>query len=287
MNASSRLMTIALVALLLLSAACAVHRSQLKSNALEFLYPEGRAAAAPADVQLELPVRVGIAFAPSNKTVRDTFSESQKQALLTRIAEAFREREGIASVEPIPSTFLQPEGGFDNVDRLVPAFGLDLIAIVSYDQFQFSESGRSSWAYWTLVGAYVVKGEKNQTRTMMNTVVYDIPSRAMLFNASGRSSVSGKSLPVQIDKALRERSEQGFEAATDDLIANMNTALDAFQTQAATGTVRGPGTPAVAMVDAAGDPVQPAGGGAGALGPALAAAALLLATLSLRRSRRR
>lgn len=281
MNASSRPMTIALVALLLLSTACAVHRSQLKSNALEYLYPEGRDAAAPTDVKLELPVRVGIAFAPSTSTVRDTFSESQKQALLTRIAEAFREREGIASVEPIPSTFLQPEGGFDNVDRLVPAFGVDLIAIVSYDQFQFSESGRSSWAYWTLVGAYVVKGEKNQTRTMMNTVVYDIPSRAMLFNASGSSSVSGKSLPVQIDKALRERSEQGFEAATDDLITSMNTALDAFQSQAATGTVRGPGTPAVAMVDAAGNPVQPAGGGAGALGAVELLAALLMVSSAL------
>jgi rhombotail lipoprotein len=273
--------------LLLTCGACVAHRTQLKSNALNFLYPKGSAASEPRDVTLTLPVRVGIAFAPAGETRRDTFTETQKQSLLTRISEAFTDREGIASVEPIPSSFLEPAGGFDNVDRLVPAFGIDLIAIVSYDQFQFSESGRSSWAYWTLVGAYVVKGEKNQTRTIMNTVVYDIASRALLFNASGQSELSGKSLPVQIDKALRERSEQGFEAATDDLIAKLDTALDAFQDQAASGTVRGPGTPAVAMVDASGQPVRPGGGGAGALGPAGALGALLIVLLARSARRRR
>jgi rhombotail lipoprotein len=277
-----------LVLLLVLSAACVVHKQPLRSNALDFLYPEGTEAAPPADVELKLPVRVGIAFAPPQNTTRDTFTETQKQALLTRIAESFRDREGIASVEAIPSSFLTPKGGFENVDRLVPAFGVDLIAIVSYDQFQFSESGRSSWAYWTLIGAYVVKGEQNETRTIMNTIVYDIPSRAMLFNASGQSNIEGKSLPVQVEKALRERSEQGFEAATDDLIANLKTALDAFQVQAATGTVRGPGTPAVAMVDSSGQPVRSGGGGgAGSLALGEVFAALLLVSLAMLAKRTR
>jgi rhombotail lipoprotein len=267
---------------LVLFTACVVQKNQLRSNALDFLYPKGTEAAPPKDVELRLPVRVGVAFAPSQDEARDTFTETQKQALLANITESFRDREGIASVEAIPSSFLTPGGGFDNVDRLVSAFGIDLIAIVSYDQFQFSESGRSSWAYWTVVGAYLVKGEKNQTRTILNTVVYDIPSRAMLFNASGQSSIEGKSLPVQIEKALRERSEQGFEAANDDLIANLNTALDAFQSQARTGTVRGPGTPAVAMYDSSGQPVRSGGGGSLAvvevLGAVLLVSMAILAT---------
>jgi rhombotail lipoprotein len=267
---------------LVLFTACVVQKNQLRSNALDFLYPKGTEAAPPKDVELRLPVRVGVAFAPSQDEARDTFTETQKQALLANITESFRDREGIASVEAIPSSFLTPGGGFDNVDRLVSAFGIDLIAIVSYDQFQFSESGRSSWAYWTVVGAYLVKGEKNQTRTILNTVVYDIPSRAMLFNASGQSSIEGKSLPVQIEKALRERSEQGFEDANDDLIANLNTALDAFQSQARTGTVRGPGTPAVAMYDSSGQPVRSGGGGSLAvvevLGAVLLVSMAILAT---------
>ena len=287
MTGARRLIPMILATFLILLAACAVHKTELKSNALEFLYPKGSEAVPPKDVKLTLPVRVGIAFAPSQASARDTFTETQKQSLLTRIAESFADREGIASVEAIPSNFLTPGGGFDNVDRLVPSFGIDLLAIVSYDQFQFSESGRSSWAYWTLIGAYVVKGEKNQTRTILNTVIYDIPSRAMLFNASGQSSVSGKSLPVQIEKALRERSEQGFEAATDDLIANLDTALDLFQTQAASGTVRGPGTPAVAMVDASGQPVRSSGGGAGAVPLAELFGAALLVSLAMFARRQR
>ena len=253
-------------ALLTGSTACTtVHRSDLKSNALEYLYPRGRPAQPPSDVTLTLPVRVGVAFAPGYATLT-SFTETQKEELLGRIVDSFTGREGIASVQAIPTAFLSPAGGFENVERLVPAFGIDLIALVSYDQFQASETGRSSWTYWTLVGIYVVKGEKNETRTVMNSVIFDIPSRAMLFNASGQSLIKGKSLPVQVEKALRERSEQGFDAATDDMIANLHTALDEFLAHAATGTVRGPGTPAISMVDVAGQAKPlPGAGGSGAL----------------------
>jgi len=285
MSRNQRWTLVSLAALILLSSACAV-RQQMSSNALEFLYPKNSEARPAQDVELQLPLRVGVGFAPSGLGQQTRFSESQKQALLERIAEAFRGREGIDSVEAIPSGFLKPRGGFDNVDQLVPALGIDLVALVSYDQFQFSESGRSSWSYWTIVGAYVVKGEKNETRTILNTVVYDIPSRAMLFNASGESSVQGKSLPLQIDKALREGSERGFEMSTDDLIAKLDIALQQFQTQVASGTVRGRGTPAITMVDEAGRPVT-SGGGAGALPPldALGAVALVSIAWLTRRNR--
>ena len=41
------------------------------------------------------------------------------------------------------------------------------------------------------------------------------------------------------------------------------TALEAFERQAATGTVRGVGTPAISMVDASGADVIPGGGALG------------------------
>ena len=59
------LVPLILVTLLIFFAACAVHKTELKSNALDFLYPKGSEAVPPTDVQLKLPVRVGIAFAPS------------------------------------------------------------------------------------------------------------------------------------------------------------------------------------------------------------------------------
>ena len=243
--------------------ACATSQSrQLKSNALEYLYPTGKVAAVSAeDVILTIPVRVGIAFAPSSTRYNDPFTELQKQDLLARIAEAFRDKEFIASLEPLPSTYVTPGGSFEEIDRLAAAFGLDLVALVSYDQQQFSENTNASWTYLTVVGAFVIQGEANETRTVMDTVVYDIPSRALLFRSAGDSAVKARSTPVTVDRSLRQDSEQSFEFATDDLIANLETSLQAFQEQVKTGTVRGKGTPEVEIVHA-----SDGSGGAVALG---------------------
>jgi rhombotail lipoprotein len=271
---------------LLLGSACAVHQRQLKSSALDFLYPEGSEAIPPTDVTLELPLRVGLAFAPPVNLGAEAFTEDQKLALLERIAGDFRDRDAIRHVEVIPTSYLQSGGSFENLEQLVSAFGIDVVALISYDQFQFSESSRSSWAYWTLIGAYVVKGEKNETRTVMDAVIYDIPSRAMLFHATGQDSDKGRATPVDVNRSLRDESEEGFRRATEDLVANLNDALDGFIEQAASGTVRGEGTPAVAMVDENGQSVV-IGGGAGSLGAVdlVAGMLLLLPLLGARRRR--
>ena len=268
-----------LFAIPFVAAGCSVERHH-RSNALEYLYPAGAPAAQPQDVQIRLPVRVGLAFAPSDRKAGDPFSEAQKQTLLARVAEKFRERKGIAPIQVIPSSQLTPGGGFAELDRIRQGFGIDLVTLISYDQFQFSESARSSWTYWTLVGAYVVQGEKNETRTVMDAVVYDIPSRTMLFHASGNSGLEGSSTPVELGKKLREESEKGFQRAVDDLVGKLDTALAAFQEQAATGTIHGPGTPGVAVVDSEGRPVPAGGGGgAGALGILESGALVLLVGL--------
>ncbi len=291
MNGHARGLAV-LCGLALAAAACGVpQQRQIKSNALDYLYPEGAEVEPAGDVRLELPVRVGLAFAPSAGAGFDTFTETQKHELLERVAAAFREREGIGVVEAIPSAFLEPEGGFANVDRIARALGIDLVALISYDQFQFSETGKSSWTYWTIIGAYIVKGEKNETRTMMDAVIYDIPSRALLFHAAGENTVRDASTPVDAAKVLRARSEESFRLATDDLIANLDLALEAFEEQAASGTVRGEGTPSIAMVDSEGRPIAPGatGGGSGSIGlpGAVAAALLALATWAERRAKRR
>jgi len=294
------------VAVILAATACGTTRQfQARSSALEYLYPRGVDARPPADVTLRLPVRVGVAFAPARPAYHDRFTASQKQALLERVAAAFRGGQGIGSVEVIPPGYLTlppapppgggaPAGGaapeddgFVELDRVKAAFGIDLVALISYDQMQFSETGRSSWAYWTIVGAYVVKGEKNETRTLMDAVVYDVPSRALLFHASGNSTVAAAATPVDVDRVLRQHSEEGFETATTDLITNLGTALGQFHQQAATGTVRGPGTPLVAVLGPDGLPTQGggAGDGSGAVGAVELAGAALLLLLALRERR--
>jgi rhombotail lipoprotein len=157
------------------------------------------------------------------------------------------------------------------------AFGVDLIGLVSYDQRQFSEITTRSWLYVTVVGTLVVRGRKNETRTLMDTVVFDIPSRALLFHASGDSTVMDRSTPIEVDRERRLDSEKGFELATEDMIAELGTALEDFKRRAREGTVRGPGTPRVKLVST--PEMERRGGiGGGALGwmEALAAAGLVL-----------
>lgn len=278
-----------LFALSLLAAGCIGTESHHRSNSLEYLYPAGAPATPPQDVQIRVPARVGIAFAPAGSMYQDPFSENQKQALLGRIAEKFKDRKGVAPIEVIPSSQLTAKGGFAELDRIRSAFGVDLIMLLSFDQLQSSESTTSSWTYWTVVGAYVVAGERNQTRTVVDAVVFDVASRVMLLHASGSDSNKESSTPVAQAKNLRDASEKGFTRAVEDLVTKLDAALDGFVAQAETGTVHGPGTPAVAMVDKEGRPV-PAGGsmGAGASGLAELGAALLLLLSSSRayRSRR-
>lgn len=275
-----------LCVLTLLAAACASAPPSHRTNsALDFLYPQGLAGAAPAaQVTLHLPLRVGLAFAPNRQGVADPITETQKQELLTRVADAFRKRPGLANLQVVPSPYLSTGGSFENLDKLAAALGLDEMVLISYDQAQFTESTRASWTYLTVIGPLLIQGEKNDTHTMVDAVVYDIRSRALLFRAAGESTVKGSSSPLNVDRKRRMFAGEGFDKATGDLIAHLDTALAGFEEQAKNGTVNGPGTPAVAMVDRQGNPVRGKNGGGALALPELLAAALLGLALLLRRS---
>ena len=237
------------VCIALCAAGCATSNVQRRASVLDYLYPSGSEAQPPQDVALHLPLRVGIAFAPSSE--RDwagtAFDENARRTLLDRIAAAFRDRSEIASVQVLPTSLLAPGGGFANLDQLAAMYGLDLAVLLSYEQVQFDDPTLASITYWTIVGAYVVEGDRNETRTMLDAAVIDIRSRALLFSASGASRDKDTATAVDAARALRKASERGFAQATERLIENLDTALDLFREQAKTGTVRGAGTPALTV----------------------------------------
>jgi len=275
-----------LCVLTLLAAGCASAPPSHRTNsALDFLYPQGISTAAPASrVTLHLPLRVGLAFAPNREGRADPITETQKQELLTRVADAFKKRPGLGTLQVVPSPYLNAGGSFENLDKLAAALGLDEMVLLSYDQAQFTESTRASWTYLTVVGPLLIQGEKNDTHTLVDAVVYDIRSRALLFRAAGESTVNGSSSPLNVERKRRLFAGEGFDKATNDLIAHLDTALAGFEEQAKNGTVNGPGTPAVAMVDRQGNPVGGKNGGGALALPELLAAALLGLALLLRRS---
>ena len=255
-----------------LLAACASPTVQHKAGVLEYLYPSGVQPTPPADVRLALPLRVGVAFAPSTSSsgsassfwsgdlgaYMPTLDEAEKQRLLQRVVEAFQGTEGVQSIQIVPSSYLQAGGGFANVDQLRALLGIDLIALLSFEQTQFQDFNKASLTYWTLVGGYFIEGNENETHTFVDTSVFDIPSRALLFNAGGRSAVQHSSTALEASARLREDGTKGFELAVADMIAQLQTALASFREQAKSGTVRGAGTPKLT--------VEGGGGGGGASG---------------------
>jgi rhombotail lipoprotein len=158
-----------------------------------------------------------------------SLTETEKTRLLERLADHFRRHEFVGDIEVIPSVYLTPNGSFANLDQIRTMHGIDVIALVSYDQVQFTDEGILSLTYWTIVGAYVVAGEKNDTSTMLDTAVYDIQSRKMLFRAPGVSNIKGRATPVNLSEELRADSLEGFELATDDMISNLDFELTNFR----------------------------------------------------------
>jgi rhombotail lipoprotein len=211
------------------------------SSVLQFLYPKDQAHVEQATIPvLALPLKIGIAFVPEETSTRGgvvfnregaTFTEQQKMTLMKDAGESFKQYPFVQSIQLIPSAYLTPAGGFANLDQIRSMFGVDVIVLLSYDQAQFRDEGMLSLTYLTLVGAYVVQGEKNDTQTMIDAVVYDLPSRKLLFRAPGTSKIKGSATPVNLSEELRHDSERGFRDASTNMVANLKNQLASFKEQ--------------------------------------------------------
>lgn len=204
------------------------------TSVVDFLYPDkNQVAETPGIPVLSLPLRVGIAFVPPARYgayhAPEVLTETQKMELMQQVADHFKKYPYVKDIELIPSAYLRPKGGFANLDQLRRLYGIDVIALVSYDQVQFTDEGLLSLTYWTIVGAYVFRGEKNDTHTMLDTVVYDIASRKMLFRAPGTNHVKGHATLVNLSEQLRVDSAASLKAATKDMIVNLDQQLVAFK----------------------------------------------------------
>ncbi|MDB9823455.1 rhombotarget lipoprotein, partial [Deltaproteobacteria bacterium] len=159
------------------------HRS---SSVVQYLYPDKKDyVETPGIPRLELPLRVGIAFVPENIDRSQALTERDKMELMEEVSQHFNKYDFVKSIELIPSAYLIKEGSFANLDQMSTMYGIDVITLLSYDQTQFTDEGLASITYWTLIGAYIIPGEKNDTHTMVDASVYDIRTRKMLFRGHG------------------------------------------------------------------------------------------------------
>jgi len=243
-------------------------RRGVSSSLVDYLYPGGEPPPPVSDSipRLELPLRVGLAFVPSAMAGEMTYlSEATKTDLLQRVREKFLDRDYIAAIEVIPETYLRSGKGFSTLDQVSRLYNLDVIALVSYDQVVATDDTTASFLYWTIIGAYLVEGSKNDVQTFVDTAVFDVPTRRLLLRAPGTDHIASKSTLVGSNEEVRENRTQGFRNAIDDMTQNLIAELDRFE-------VRLKEEPGVVEVVAA-------NGGGGSLGPV---ALLVLLLVGLR-----
>ncbi len=205
-------------------------RSGVSSSLVDYLYPRGEEPP-PYDEtvpQLSLPLRVGLAFVPSSKRNTEGLSEAHKQLLLNRVKMAFKDREFIKSISIIPDTYLRSSKGFQSIDQIARIYGLDSIALVSYDQVSYSEDTKASILYWTIVGAYFIKGSVNDVQTFVDTSVFDVKTHKLLFRAPGVHESRGSATLVNTIEETRKRRAESFDSAMEDMTQNLNAELNVF-----------------------------------------------------------
>lgn len=197
---------------------------------VDYLYPDAREAPnmQPSVTYLRPPVRVGIAFVPGTGYGAG-LSEADKTRLLERVRTSFSQYNYIGDIQIIPSNYLRQRGGFANLDQVASMFNVEVVALVSYDQVRFNDTNALAVLYWTIVGAYVIKGDKYDIQTLVDAAVFDVRSRKLLFRAPGTSQVKGSATMAGYSEQSRAAQAQGYQQAVDQLIPQLQAELAGFK----------------------------------------------------------
>lgn len=247
-------------------------RAGVSSSLVDYLYPKGEVPPDYSDTipHLRLPLRVGIAFVPGSHR-SNSFSEATKMQLLENVKQGFVDREYIEHIEVIPDTYLQSSKGIEGMQQVARLYGVDVMALVSYDQISVTEDKAASLLYWTIVGAYIVSGTSNEVQTFVDTAVFDVNTARLLFRAPGVNKTEDRSTAIDSNVSLRKGGERSFTTAMQKMTVNLDAELDRFRERAMDN-------PEVARVE-----WKPSSGG-GAFGSVSLVALLLL---QIRRQHRR
>jgi rhombotail lipoprotein len=206
-------------------------REGVSSSLVDYLYPDGeeppgRAANVP---NLELPLKVGLAFVPASGGNAQALNEAERMQMLEKVKASFTGRDYIDEIAVIPEAYMRTGRGFAALEQTARLYDLDVIALVSYDQVAHSAERTSSFLYWTIVGAYVIKGNKNDVQTFVDTAVFDVATKKLLFRAPGVSEAKSSSTLVDLERDLRASQRKGFEQAMTDMTVNLDKELTVFK----------------------------------------------------------
>ncbi len=207
-------------------------RQEVSSSLVDYLYPQSgrrhRAVEVGVPARLEVPLRVGLAFVPARAGHAD-LPEARKAQLLGTVQAHFSAQRYIERIEVIPTAYLRDGGSFGTLERVAGLHGVDVMALVSYDQLAIADDNTGSLLYWTLVGAYLVEGSRNDVSTFVDIAVFDVNTRRLLLRAPGVNELRASSTLVTSPERLRAARTESFAGAIADMTDNLEAELARFR----------------------------------------------------------
>jgi rhombotail lipoprotein len=223
-------------------ARCAPHCASQTHNAsslVSFLYQDG-AAPPPQDTipELHLPLRVGLAFLPSQTGGAATLDAAHRQELLERIRQHFLGKEFVSEITIVPDYYLTSSRGFEGLQGIQRLYSVDLMALVSYDQVTYLDDNKLSLGYLTILGAYVLKGSRHDITTLVDLAVVDPSTRSLVLRAGGTDTRHGDSTLIDQERDTRTADLESFSTATDQMIGHFDGALGQFEADVRAGKAK-------------------------------------------------
>ena len=213
------------------------HRSS--SSLVEYLYPDGQLPPENAIPQLRLPLRIGLGFLPrSGGDTGATLDAARREQLLERIRKHFQDRPFVAEISVVPDYYLSQNRGFASLEAVQRLYGLDLLALVSYDQVSHQDDNRWSLGYLTVVGMYMLPGTHQDVSSLIDLAVVDPTTHSLVLRAGGVDTRTGQSRLVDVARDARIEGNRSFTAATDQMIGHLDTALTSFEQDVRSGKAR-------------------------------------------------
>jgi rhombotail lipoprotein len=255
------------VTLALLALGCGVPETVQRRSSLSAYLGAKPSSGAPveapspaAPLHLQLPLRLGIAFVPAESTQikgeaalaspAGALAPDQELELHQVVVALFQQKPWAQSFKVIPSLYLARGGGFEDLEQVSRSFGVDVVALVSVDQVQFSTPQWYAWTYWTLVGAYMVDGDKNDTTSVVDAAVYHVPSRTFLFRAGGVGTAKGSASWSAREEVFRRQRRESLRTAMTNLSASLDQGVATFKQDLLKGVRKD-----VQLLDKAGNPL--------------------------------
>jgi rhombotail lipoprotein len=209
-------------------------RQRQVASVLAFLFPGAERSPPVPDrvAEIRVPFRIGVAFVPDSAEPQFRLPESERLRLAGKVRDSFAGYPFIKEIVAVPSLYLEPGGGFANLERVGELLRLDVVALVSFDQVQNAGANGWSFLYWTGIGAYVIDGDQYDILTAVETAVFDIGSRRLLLRAGGISNLKGTATLVGFSERARDARTQGFADAVDQMIGALHDEVKQFRQRA-------------------------------------------------------